>query len=117
VQYACSDYNQLLSAHGIIPSMSRPANPYDNASCESFMKTLKQEEIYCNDYRNLEELSGHLEEFIDRYYNRVRLHSALNYRTPEEFEQNCAMPASAAIQNAASVTFFTPPSAAKGIES
>ena len=113
VQYACADYNQLLSAHGIIPSMSRPANPYDNASCESFMKTLKQEEIYCNHYRDFEELSQHVEEFIDRYYNRVRLHSALHYQTPEEFEQNCPTPATALLPNAASMTFFTPPS---GIE-
>ena len=70
--------------------MSRPANPYDNAFCESFMKTLKQEEIYCHQYRDFDELSAHLEEFIDNYYNRQRLHSALGYRTPEEFEQDAA---------------------------
>ena len=67
--------------------MSRPANPYDNASCESFMKTLKQEEIYGNDYRDLEHLRRNIETFIERYYNRCRLHSALGYRPPEEFEQ------------------------------
>ncbi len=71
----------------MIPSMSRPANPYDNAACESFMKTLKQEEIYCNQYADYNELSAHLEEFLDTYYNRQRLHSALGYQTPEEFER------------------------------
>src|SRR5260370_3446029 len=68
-------------------SMSRPANPYDNASCESFIKTLKREEIYANEYETLEHLRDHIEEFIDRYYNQKRLHSALGYRSPEEFEQ------------------------------
>ena len=73
----------------MILSMSRPANPcYDNASCESFMKTLKREEIYANDYRDLEHLLflGNIEVFIEQYYNRCRLHSALGYRPPEEFE-------------------------------
>ena len=67
--------------------MSRPANPYGNASCESFMKTLKREEIYANDYRDLEHLLGNIEAFIEQYYNRCRLHSALGYRSPEEFER------------------------------
>ena len=71
----------------MVPSMSRPANPYDNASCESFMKTLKREEIYANKYENLEHLRTNVEEFIEEYYNRQRLHSALGYRSPEEFEQ------------------------------
>jgi putative transposase len=61
----------------MIPSMSRPANPYDNASCESFLKTLKREEIYANRYRDLGQLRRNIEVFIDQYYNRVRLHSAL----------------------------------------
>jgi putative transposase len=87
VQYASAKYVQVLQQHGIVPSMSRPANPYDNASCESFMKTLKQEEIYSNDYRDLEHLRMNIEIFIERYYNRCRLHSALGYRPPEEFEQ------------------------------
>ena len=87
VQYACAEYSELLKQRGIVPSMSRPANPYDNAVCESFMKTLKQEEIYCHQYRDFDELAAHLEEFIDRYYNQLRLHSALGYRTPEEFER------------------------------
>ena len=71
----------------MLPSMSRPANPYDNASCESFIKTLKREEIYANKYENLEHLRANIEEFIDQYYNRQRLHSALGYQSPEEFEQ------------------------------
>lgn len=87
VQYAAAEYVELLKNHGIIPSMSRPANPYDNASCESFIKTLKREEIYANEYENLEHLRDHIEEFIDHYYNQKRLHSALGYRSPEEFEQ------------------------------
>ena len=82
VQYASGDYIRILDKHQIIPSMSRPANPYDNASCESFFKTLKREEIYANEYRDLENLRGNIEEFIDRYYNPRRLHSALGYRPP-----------------------------------
>ena len=71
----------------MIPSMSRPANPYDNASCESFLKTLKREEIYANDYRTLEHLATNIEQFIEEYYNQCRLHSALGYRPPAEFER------------------------------
>ena len=87
VQYACEAYIQMLWEHRIIPSMSRPAHPHDNASCESFLKTLKREEIYANDYREMEDLAAGIEEFIERYYNRSRLHSALGYRSPEEFEK------------------------------
>jgi putative transposase len=86
VQYASEQYMRVLRLHGMLPSMSRPANPYDNAACESFIKTLKREEIYANQYRDLDDLRTHIEEFIDRYYNRQRLHSALGYTTPEEFE-------------------------------
>ncbi len=86
-QYACREYVNLLQSHGMLPSMSRPANPYDNASCESFMRTLKREEVYANTYRDLEDLRAQIEEFIERYYNRVRLHSALGYLPPEEFEK------------------------------
>jgi putative transposase len=77
----------MLRNHRMVPSVSLPGNPYDNASCESFMKTLKREEIYANDYQNLEHLAQSLEAFIERYYNRCRLHSALGYRAPEEFEE------------------------------
>ena len=66
-QYASNEYVQVLQAHQMIPSMSRPANPYDNASCESFMKTLKREEIYAHDYVNLEHLRANVEEFIEHY--------------------------------------------------
>ena len=87
VQYASDEYVQTLQAHQMIPSMSRPANPYDNASCESFMKTLKREEIYANTYVDLEHLRTNIEAFIEQYYNRCRLHSALGYQAPDEFEQ------------------------------
>ncbi len=91
-------YAELLEEHGIVASMSRPANPYDNAQCESFMKTLKQEEIHTRSYRDLPHLEAHIGNFLDRYYNRRRLHSALGYRTPEEFERSLpAQPASAPV--------------------
>jgi putative transposase len=87
LQYASDEYVRVLQDHRMIPSMSRPANPYDNASCESLMKTLKREEIYANDYVDLEHLRKNIEAFIEHYYNRCRLHSALGYQSPEEFEQ------------------------------
>jgi transposase InsO family protein len=87
VQYASGNYVAILQKHHIVPSMSRPANPYDNASCESFFKTLKREEIYANSYTDLDHLRANMQEFIERYYNACRLHSALGYRSPEEFEQ------------------------------
>src|SRR5438270_2903377 len=86
-QYASADYIAVLAASAMTPSMSRPANPYDNAACESFMKTLKQEEIYCRQYRDRQELAACVEDFLENYYNRRRLHSALGYTTPEEFER------------------------------
>jgi len=87
LQYARAEYIAILEKHHMIPSMSRPANPYDNASCESFIKTLKREEIYAHKYEDLEQLRANIEEFIEEYYNRQRLHSALGYRSPEEFER------------------------------
>ncbi len=92
VQYACGEYVSALRQHQMLPSMSRPANPYDNASCESFIKTLNREQIYAHKYRDTADLRAHIEQFIDEYYNRQRLHSALGYRTPEEFahpERGC----------------------------
>jgi len=103
LQYASAEYVQVLREHQMIPSMSRPANPYDNASCESFMKTLKREEIYANDYVDLEHLRNNIETFIDDYYNRCRLHSALGYRPPEEFEQQLKPATTCA---AATMSFF-----------
>ena len=104
LQYACAEYVAILEKHRMVPSMSRPANPYDNASCESFMKTLKREEIYANKYDDLENLRANIEEFIEQYYNRQRLHSALGYRSPEEFEQRSR--SSAADSRSATMEFF-----------
>ncbi len=86
-QYAGAEYVAFIGKYGMVASMSRPANPYDNASCESFIKTLKREEIYAHKYDDLEHLQANIAEFIEEYYNRQRLHSALGYRPPEEFEQ------------------------------
>jgi putative transposase len=103
VQYASGDYVRILSKHQMIPSMSRPANPYDNASCESFLKTLKREEIYAHQYRDLDDLRANIEAFIEQYYNCQRLHSALGYRPPEEFEQAVELEAASA---GATMSFF-----------
>jgi putative transposase len=88
VQYACSDYTELLERHDIQPSMSRVGNPYDNAKAESFMKTLKHEEVDGRAYRNLRHARTAIGAFIEQVYNRQRLHSALAYRPPAEFEAN-----------------------------
>ena len=105
LQYASTEYAAILEKHWMVPSMSRPANPYDNASCESFMKTLKREEIYANKYDDLEHLRANIEEFIEEYYNQQRLHSALGYRSPEEFEQQIEAPSSAESRGATMVFF------------
>lgn len=89
-QYACQAYVELLAAAGITISMSRPARPWDNAFCESFIKTLKAEQIDGSAYGRLEEFASRVPQFIDRYYNEQRLHSALGYRTPAEFESELA---------------------------
>ena len=88
VQYASYDYTDLLKEHKIRISMSRKGNPYDNAACESFMKTLKYEEVYRNEYRDLADAYASISEFIEQVYNQQRLHSALGYVPPAEFEQN-----------------------------
>jgi len=87
VQYASTDYTDLLKLHGIRLSMSRSGNPYDNAKAESFMKTLKYEEVYLQDYRSLTEARIGIAHFLEEVYNRKRLHSAIGYVPPFEFEQ------------------------------
>jgi transposase InsO family protein len=86
VQYACKDYTDLLAAHDIRPSMSRIGCPYDNAKAESFMKTLKQEEVDGRTYRDINEARAAIGTFLEDVYNRRRLHSALAYQSPAEFE-------------------------------
>jgi putative transposase len=86
VQYASGNYTDLLQQNGIAISMSRRGNPYDNAACESFMKTLKYEEVYRNEYRDLAEACAAIGEFLEKIYNQKRLHSALGYVPPAEFE-------------------------------
>jgi putative transposase len=88
VQYASREYGALLEKHQMLASMSRPGNPYDNALCESFLRTLKREEIDARRYRDLEHLRDNIAEFIETYYNQKRLHSALGYRSPQDFERD-----------------------------
>ena len=88
VQYASDDYTSLLTNHGARISMSRKGNPYDNAACESFLKTLKYEEVYRTEYRDLADAYLQIGEFLERVYNQQRLHSALGYVPPAEFEHN-----------------------------
>jgi putative transposase len=90
VQYAAADYVAVLHDHKIEISMSRTGNPYDNAKAERFMRTLKYEEIYMNDYETLAEVRASIEHFIEAVYNRKRLHSAIGYRPPVEFEASLA---------------------------
>jgi transposase InsO family protein len=85
-QYASNEYVQRLEARGAHLSMSRPASPWENGKCESFIRTLKREEIDARRYASFAQLRQHVDEFIEQIYNKVRLHSALGYRSPEEFE-------------------------------
>ena len=87
VQYACDEYVNRLNELGIRISMSRKGNPYDNAFAESFMKTLKAEEVYLKEYKTFDEAYRDIKQFIEVVYNKKRLHSSLDYMPPEEFEQ------------------------------
>jgi transposase InsO family protein len=88
VQYASREYTELLVAHEIRISMSRRGSPYENARAERFMRTLKEEEVQGRSYQNLDDARRRIGEFLEEIYNRQRLHSALRYTTPEEFEQS-----------------------------
>jgi len=88
VQYAASGYTQLLKDNGITISMSRKGNPWDNAACESFMKTLKHEEVNRTEYRNLTDARARIGRFLESIYNDKRMHSSLSYRSPNEFESS-----------------------------
>jgi putative transposase len=89
-QYASVRYTDLLKENGIVISMSRKGNPWDNAACEAFMKTLKHEEVHRNEYRDLAEAQSEIGTFLEKVYNQKRLHSALGYVSPAEFEAGIA---------------------------
>lgn len=105
VQYAHAEYLRTLEEHGMVASVSRPGTPSDNANCESFFRTLKREEINAKQYRDLEDLRLNISAFIDRYYNRERLHSALGYRSPTEFEEMTDPGDATSLSSAARITF------------
>jgi putative transposase len=91
VQYASGDYVNCLREHSIRISMSRKGNPYDNAFAESFIKTLKVEEVYLNEYETFEDAIRNIRHFIEKVYNKKRLHSALGYKSPDQFELEAAL--------------------------
>ena len=91
VQYASQDYVDCLKKHNILISMSRKGNPYDNAFAESFIKTLKWEEVYLNEYETFEDALRNIRHFIEKVYNKKRLHSGLGYKSPDQFEMEIAL--------------------------
>jgi transposase InsO family protein len=95
MQYASGEYTNLLKGRGIGISMSRRGNPYDNGKCERFMRTLKEEEVYLSEYETMSEARENIAHFIEEVYNRKRLHSALCYMPPIEFEQQLHLSTSA----------------------
>ena len=110
IQYACADYLTLLAEHGVQPSMSRVGNPYDNAKAESFMKTLKQEQVHGRSWSDLDALRTDLTEFFNITYNHERLHSALGYQTPAAFEQRWQSPTTGASTQLSGPRGLTTPS-------
>lgn len=99
-QYAHTGYLRMLQIYGLVPSVSRPGSPRDNANCESFFRTLKREEVDAKEYRDLEDLRLNIAAFIECYYNRIRLHSALGYRPPAEFERVTVCSSAASVSSA-----------------
>ncbi len=103
IQYASGDYTGVLKDHQIQISMSRKGNPWENATCESFLKTLKYEEVYRSEYRDLAEARARIGEFLEKVYNQRRLHSALDYLSPVAFERSLRPPAAQRQRRAAGV--------------
>jgi putative transposase len=106
-QYASCDYTDLLQAHGCRISMSHKASPWENGGCESWMKTLKYEEVFRQDYRDITEAHSCLQRFIEKVYNHQRLHSALGYRPPAEFERAWLAQKSAAKQSSRAAVSYS----------